>query len=403
MSCRRTFFIIVFAAATILVDCGNQPQRSQYRIQVENCGWGKCRFRSFAVAAAPGAYVQQGEGMWTDSDELQERWILRPVKVYGADSSLIQIDRGWLRFKQENLANNTLAMLRAGDTLRLTDWVMDASTVFVISIDTGYELQSFLQDDRIVVVEEVSEIDSLKFKPIPQTTVWSDHGRMNEIFLQYDSARDQWIPNGTSIQYDDMGRMTRKLEVGYGFQSSNTGVLTRFWPSGTKRSRVELQAAVHQGEHIWRDTNGAEIARAVYDSGPPHGTVAEFWDYGQIKFLTAYHNGVLHGTHKYWHYDGSFGGESHFDHGNGVMKQHYADGTPMLEHPYSNGRKHGVMREWYPNAQPSIIEHVDQGVKDGEYINWYPEGTVFRHALFENGRTVFDSVFRKDGSLQNDG
>ncbi|MBD3402255.1 hypothetical protein GF420_05120, partial [candidate division GN15 bacterium] len=137
-----------------------------------------------------------------------------------------------------------------------------------------------------------------------------------------------------------------------------------------------------------------------YRRGQRHGRSAVYWENGQIKTEVYFRDDVRHGPYRYWHYDGAFGGESVFEDGTGVLRQQYADGTPMVERPFVDGKEHGVYREWYPSGVQSMEGQYEHGRPVGSYRNWHPNGQLFRKVVRDGFRMVAESTWYADGSKQ---
>ncbi|MCB2229490.1 hypothetical protein KQH82_02155 [bacterium] len=183
-------------------------------------------------------------------------------------------------------------------------------------------------------------------------------------------------------------------------------IITResYSPEGWLSSRQSFRVMPfgrpeREGVHTEWSGPGKLKSEVTYHHDQPEGRMAKYWPNGQIKIEQYVQGRVRDGTYRYWHYDGSFGGESIFKDGTGVLRQHYADGTPMIERPFVDGKEHGRFREWYPNGVQSMEgEHV-HGRPVGVYQNWFANGQLYRKDV-RSGRFVADSLWYDDGTLQ---
>ncbi|MDX9857458.1 MAG: hypothetical protein RBT76_06690 [candidate division Zixibacteria bacterium] len=184
-------------------------------------------------------------------------------------------------------------------------------------------------------------------------------------------------------------------------------IITRaqYAPEGWLRSRQSFRVMPfgrpqREGVHTEWSGPGRLESEVTYHHDQPDGRMATYWPNGQIKIEQYVRGQVRDGTYRYWHYDGSFGGESIFDDGTGVLKQHYADGTPMIERPFVDGNEHGRFREWYPNGVQSMEGEHEHGTSVGVYRNWFPNGQTYNLEVYEGGKTVAETLWYDDGQLQ---
>lgn len=134
-----------------------------------------------------------------------------------------------------------------------------------------------------------------------------------------------------------------------------------------------------------REYDGNDILireRPMNDKGRNHGLVLEWHENGQMQLAEPYVDGVIHGTARQWHHDGSFLGTYTLDHGTGfdIWRDKREDGEVVITeiHSLHHGELHGF-QWWFEYDQTLCWErHFRENQLHGIEREWNDHGRLRR-------------------------
>jgi len=131
-----------------------------------------------------------------------------------------------------------------------------------------------------------------------------------------------------------------KVEEGEYKRSRKTGVWTKYWPNGEKKSEI------------------------FYNNGRPTGDYKSFYDNGQLE-----ESGSMKG--------GNLVGE---------FAMFYKDGTPKQKKTFNEvGETEGAVTFWYPNGQKELEFETSNGKETGKAEWFYENGDKKKEKTFTDG------------------
>tara|TARA_B110000503_G_scaffold39995_1_gene65701 strand:- start:784 stop:1386 length:603 start_codon:yes stop_codon:yes gene_type:complete len=102
-----------------------------------------------------------------------------------------------------------------------------------------------------------------------------------------------------------------------------------------------------------------------FEEKPFSGIVNTFYNDGNIKSKSAYHQGKRQGLFLGW----------------------YPDGEQWFNRSYTKGLKSGIHRGWYQNGVQMFEYHFNnKGVYNGVVKDWFANGTLAKHFNFVEGK-----------------
>lgn len=167
-------------------------------------------------------------------------------------------------------------------------------------------------------------------------------------------------------------------------EDSGALVSAKSWfPDGSQRRVASYRDGFSTSEQRWY-SNG-QLAFESQDFGPvehpPHGTIQEFYDSGNLRSEHQYTEGIMHGPFKKY-YDN---------------EQLWEEGT------YARGVLDGPHRKWWKNGRKALESTWREGQKQGPYLRWYASGQEWETATFQAGKR--EGLYRKhwmNGKLAHD-
>ncbi|MEM6990008.1 MAG: hypothetical protein AAF721_05910 [Myxococcota bacterium] len=186
-------------------------------------------------------------------------------------------------------------------------------------------------------------------------------------------------PDGEAIAYY-ANRAQRRRETWKA--GKRVGVTEAWYPDGTLRSREAFDGSSPRLQRWY--SNGALAMEAIGDEVreiPPHGTVVEYYDTGQLET------------------------KAHFEHGvpNGAFERRYRDGGRWEQSHAVAGKPHGVHQKWWKNGQKALEAKYVDGKLEGPYVRWYANGKTWEKATYRNDKRVGEyRKWWKNGALAHE-
>ena len=99
--------------------------------------------------------------------------------------------------------------------------------------------------------------------------------------------------------------------------------------------------------------------------------------FGNIKKVTQYQNGIK----------------------NGKTIHYYENGKVYRERYYKDGKPDGIHKTFFPNGDKKKYLEFKNGEHHGDYIIWHKNGQVAEYVLYENGKVLGYKKWRKNGQI----
>ncbi len=140
-------------------------------------------------------------------------------------------------------------------------------------------------------------------------------------------------------------------------------------------------AIVLHGVSMGSDETGFERVNGImlHDGAPFTGTTRAFFADGQPMTETRWKDGKKEGLHRSW----------------------YANGQLREERYYASNRKDGEHKGWYEDGSPRFVFHFVSGVYHGRCEEFYLDGSLYTQFNYEMGReSGSQKMWEPDGSIR---
>ena len=135
---------------------------------------------------------------------------------------------------------------------------------------------------------------------------------------------------------------------------------------------------------------------------PFNGLMLEHWADGSLRSRSAVTNGLLHGLSEGWHTNGQLQVTEYFNKGvsHGLRTKWHAKGRKLSECEIADGKIDGTFQRWLENG--SIAEQVDfvHGQPQGLALAYFESGFLKSRARLKDGK-VIEQKFWEDGQTKD--
>lgn len=185
----------------------------------------------------------------------------------------------------------------------------------------------------------------------------------------------------------------------------------RVWQSGAALVVVVLLAA----GVLWfrqKDAPPVEVDQSslvskdgrLYRAGeeaPFDGMMIEHYPDGSRKSRSKIVDGVLHGVSEGWYTNGVLQVREEFKEGisHGLRTKWHQNGKKMSETAIVEGKLHGTFRRWHENGVLAEQIQLAGGEPEGRSVAFYPSGFLKAEATLDGGKLV-EQKFWDDGEMK---
>jgi antitoxin component YwqK of YwqJK toxin-antitoxin module len=136
--------------------------------------------------------------------------------------------------------------------------------------------------------------------------------------------------------------------------------------------------------------NGQKMFENEYVNGIPHGMHTDYSFDGTKTEDYAIDHGTMDGVFTSYFADGRKASEAHFDHGKntGQWRRWFQNGKPLSAFEFKNGKLNDTWTRWYPNGQKDEEKHYIDGQQNGPDSHWDEQGKLLWVHIYKDGKLV---------------
>jgi hypothetical protein len=143
---------------------------------------------------------------------------------------------------------------------------------------------------------------------------------------------------------------------------------------------------VAQSQLEWRDHRWHDPAT----DHPFTGVLTAFYPDGTRQTRTEIRDGLLHGVSEGWHTNGTLQVREHFKEGvsHGPRVKWHESGRKLSETTIIEGQIHGTFTRWHENGTPAERVEIREGQADGTAESFYPSTFQKSRAELKKGELI---------------